>query len=104
MLIKFYFAWRASVFYFLLHFIEIYKIHTINICFLMVIIILKLLQIVQSFLMNLLGFFHYHFAVVFFRVLITFQASVVECFVLIDIQVYLLRGRYFRFLLLDLIK
>ena len=87
MLIGFYFAWRTSIFYFLLHFIEIQEIHAINIYFLIVIIIFKLLQKVKSFLMNFLGFFYYYFAVVFLRILVAIYTSVIECFILVNLQV-----------------
>ena len=69
-----------------------------------VIIIFKLLQKVNSFLMNFLGFFYYHFAVVFLGILVALYASVIECFILINLQVYFWRSGNFGLLLLYLIK
>jgi len=85
MLIRLYFAWRACIFYFLLHFIEVYEVHAINICFLIVIIIFEMLQKVEPFLVNFLRFLYNHFAVIFFGKFVAFQACVIESLILIDL-------------------
>jgi len=63
-----------------------------------------MLQKSKSFLVNFLGFFGNHFAVVFLSVLVAFLTGIVECFILVHIKIYFKRGGYFRFLLFYLVK